>query len=138
MLLTAYSPFEKEIDRFFNDVLNGTAARGDVWAPASDVHEDANGFSVTMAIPGVDPKEVSITVDHGVLTVSGERKVDTEAEGRTYLAREITNGAFSRSYRVPRNVDTEKVSASYKEGLLKIGLPKKEEAKPRRIQIEAK
>jgi len=138
MLLTTYSPFEKEIDRFINDVLNGTSAHTDVWAPICDVYEHANGFAVTAAIPGLDPKEVNITVDDGVLTLSGERKAEADVEGRTYLVREMTAGTFSRSFRMPTNVDAEKVSAAYKNGVLKIELPKKEEAKPRRIQIETK
>ena len=140
MLLTTYSPLEKEFDQFINDVFNGTATRtrADVWAPAWNVYEDSNGFAVTAAIPGVDPKEVNITVDHGLLTLSGERKAEAEVEGRNYLLREIAGGTFSRSFRVPTNVDAEKVSATYKNGILKIELLKKEEAKPRRIQVESK
>lgn len=137
MLLTAYAPFEKEFDRLINDVLNGTPARTDVWAPAWNVYEDPNGFSVTAAIPGVDPKDINITVEHGVLTLSGERKAEADAADRNYLLHEIAGGAFSRTLRVPNNVDTEKVSAAYKNGVLKIELPKKEETKPRRIQIES-
>jgi HSP20 family protein len=138
MLLTTYSPFEKQIDEFFKDVLNGSSTRAQTWVPRCDVYEDANGFSVTAAIPAVDPKEVNITVEHGILTLSGERKWHADAEGRHYAVREIPGGTFSRSFRLPENVDTEKVSAHYKNGMLTIDLPKKEEAKPHRIQIEVK
>jgi HSP20 family protein len=70
------------------------------------------------------------------LTLKGERKDDTTDSKRTYFAREIGGGAFSRSFRLPTDADTNKVSASFKEGMLTVGVPKREEAKPRRISIE--
>lgn len=138
MTLTTYTPLDRQIDRFLNDVLGGVNGATTAWAPRCNVYEDVNGFSVQAALPGIDAKEVKIVVEDGVLTLSGERKDAPEESGRTYFVREIGSGAFSRSFRLPTNVDTEKVAASYKDGVLSIDLPKKEEAKPRRIVIETK
>jgi HSP20 family protein len=138
MTLTAYTPMEWQIDRFLNDVLASVGGPAAAWTPRCNVWEDANGFTVKAALPGIDPQGVQIQVEDGVLTIAGERKDEPEEKGRTYFAHEIGWGAFSRSIRLPSNVDTEKVSASYKNGVLSIDLPKREEAKPRRIVIEAK
>jgi HSP20 family protein len=137
MTLTTYTPWEREIDSFLNGVLGAAGGPATAWAPPCDVYEDVNGFSVRAALPGVDPKTVSTVIDDGVLTISGERKADAEKEGRAYYVRELASGGFARSFRLPTNVDREKVSAAYKDGVLTIDLPKKEETKPRRIAIEA-
>lgn len=138
MTMTTYTPLERQIDRFLNEVLGTANGSATAWSPRCNVYEDANGFSVQAALPGVDPKTVSTVVDEGVLTISSERKDAPEEESRTYYVREIGSCPFARSFRLPTNVDTEKVSASYKDGVLTIDLPKKEEAKPRRIAIETK
>ncbi|MES4787118.1 MAG: hypothetical protein C4294_16345 [Nitrospiraceae bacterium] len=88
------------------------------------------------AVPGMDRKDIEILMENGVLTLKGERKDDDSESNRTYFAHEIGRGIFSRSFRLPNNVDPGKVSASYKNGVLTISLPKREEAKPRRIMIE--
>jgi HSP20 family protein len=88
-----------------------------------------------VALPGLDRKDIGIVFDDGVLTVKGEGKRDDSSK-RTYFAREIESGDFSRSFRLPNNVDPVKVSASYKEGLLTIEIPKREDAKPRQIVVE--
>jgi HSP20 family protein len=138
MTLTTYTPMERQIDRFLNDVLASVGGSSTAWTPRCNVWEDTNGFRVKAALPGIDPKEVQIQVEDGVLTIAGERKDEPEESGRTYFAHEIGGGAFSRSFRLPSNVDAEKVSASYKNGVLSIDLPKRDEAKPRRIVIETK
>jgi len=138
MTLTTYAPLERQIDQFLSEVLGTANGPATAWSPRCNVYEDANGFSVQAALPGIDPKEVRIVVEDGVLTISGERRDVPKDSGRTYVVREIGSGAFSRSFRLPTNVDAEKVSASYKEGVLAVDLPKKEEAKPRRIVIETK
>jgi HSP20 family protein len=138
MMLTAYTPLERQIDRFLSDVLGADNGATAAWSPRCNVYEDVNGFSVQAALAGVDPKMVHTVVEDGVLTISGERKDVSAEEARAYYAREIVSGPFTRSFRLPTNVDTEKASASYRDGVLTIDLPKKEEAKPRRITIESK
>ena len=128
----ARAPFD--VDTFLNDALRVTNHPA-VWTPVCDTYEDEQGFWVQAALPGLDRKDINIVFDDGVLTVKGEGKEDDSLK-RTYFAREIGWGEFSRSFRLPNNVDPSKVSASYKEGLLTIQIPKREETKPRRIVVE--
>jgi HSP20 family protein len=125
------------MDRLLNEVFGTLSGRELAWAPACNTYEDEQGFSVEAAVPGFDQKDIEIAIEDGVLTVKGERKNEAPEPNRTYFVREIGKGAFSRSFRLPPNVDSNKVSASYKQGVLTIELPKREEAKPRRITIEA-
>jgi HSP20 family protein len=136
MTLTAYSQVDDQMDRLLNEVFGNLGGRALAWAPACNTYEDEQGFWVEAAVPGFDQKDVEIAIEDGVLTVKGERKNETPEPNRTYFVREIGSGAFSRSFRLPSNVDPNKVSASYKQGVLTIELLKREEAKPRRITIE--
>ncbi|WP_447973963.1 Hsp20/alpha crystallin family protein [Nitrospira sp. Kam-Ns4a] len=133
MMLATSTPFDLQEDRFLTDALRAVSAAN--WAPACNVYEDEQGFCVQMAIPGMEAKDVEIVAEDGVLTVRGERKPDA-SENRTYLVRELSWGTFSRSFAIPAHVDHEKASATYKDGVLAIQLPKREEAKPRRITIQ--
>ena len=137
MTLTTYSQVDDQMDRLLNEVFGTLSGRGLAWAPACNTYEDEQGFWVEAAVPGFDQKEIEIAIEDGVLTVKGERKSDAPEPNRTYFVREIGKGAFSRSFRLPSNVEPNKVSASYKNGVLTIELPKREEAKLRRITIEA-
>ena len=128
----SYAPFD--VDKFLNDTLEA-AQRSSAWNPACNTYEDEHGFWVQVALPGLDRKDIGIVFDDGVLTVKGAAKGEDSAK-RTYFAREIGSGDFSRSFRLPNNVDPGKVSASYKEGLLTIEIPKREDAKPRQIVVE--
>jgi HSP20 family protein len=133
MTLSTYSPFD--VDRLLDDAVR--AMRGQsVWAPACNAYEDEQGFWIHAALPGLDRKDVEISIEDGVLTISGQHKPEQTSETRTYFVREMGWGAFTRSFRLPRNVDPNKVSATYKDGVLQVALPKLEEAKPRRIAIE--
>jgi len=129
---------DRQIDRLFNEALGlmGRPATVSHWAPRCNVYEDEQGFVVEAALPGIDSNHLDIQVEDGVVTVSGERK-EPPVDGRTYLVKELGVGAFTRSFTLPVNVDAGKVSAAYKQGILTITLPKREEAKPRRITIQA-
>ncbi|WP_447980472.1 Hsp20/alpha crystallin family protein [Candidatus Nitrospira bockiana] len=120
-----------DVDKFLNEALRVTTS----WAPACNSYEDERGFWIQVALPGMDRKDVEIIVEDDVLTIKGERK-DESAENRTYFAHEIPSGAFSRSFRLPNTVDQNRVSATFKDGVLTVELPKREEMKPRRIAIE--
>jgi HSP20 family protein len=128
----SYAPLD--VDKFLNEALQVTN-RSSAWNPACNTYEDEQGFWVQVALPGLDRKDIEIVFDDGVLTVKGEGK-ENDPLNRTYFAREIGSGDFSRAFRLPNNVDPSKVAASYKEGLLTIEIPKREEAKPRRIVVE--
>lgn len=122
-----------DVDRFLQDALRGMNAAG--WAPPCNAYEDEHGFHIEVALPGVDRQDMNIVFEEGVLTVKGERKEGSSDNGRRYFAHEIGWGTFSRSFRLPTYIDPDKVSASYKDGVLVLVLPKREEAKPRRIEI---
>lgn len=127
--------FDHQIDRLFDEALRtfGTPERG--WAPSCNVWEDDNGFYVQMALPGWEPKNVALEVNHQILSVKGSTTGEAGAS-RNYSVREIAHGSFIRLFKLPTIVDHEKASATFKNGLLTISFPRREEAKPRRIEIE--
>jgi HSP20 family protein len=126
----SYAPFD--VDTFLKDALR-VANQPEGWTPACDTYEDEQGFWVQTVLPGLERKDINIVFEDGVLTVKGERKDETP--NRAYFVREIGRGEFSRSFRLPENVDASKVAASYKEGVLTVQIPKREETKPRKIEI---
>ncbi len=104
--------------------------------PAFDVSETENELIITAEVPGMDKKDLDIHLSEGVLTVKGEKKQETEEKKENYHCVERRYGAFSRTMRLPVDVDTDKVDAAYKDGVLKITLPKSETAKPRKIEVK--
>jgi HSP20 family protein len=122
-----------DVDRLLQDTLRSMNAAG--WAPPCNAYEDEHGFHIEVALPGVYRQDMNILFEDGVLTVQGERKETGTGNGRRYFAHEIGWGGFSRSFRLPTYIDPDKVAASSKDGVLVLELPKREEAKPRRIEI---
>ena len=138
-MLARWEPF-RELARVFDDPFYGVLSSGDGtcrWCPAVDVSEDAKEILVSADLPGVDPKEVEITVKENILTLSGERKDEKEEKGESYHRVERTTGSFTRSFVLPSTVDETKVTAEYKDGVLRVHLPKREEAQPRKIQVKS-
>jgi HSP20 family protein len=107
------------------------------WAPPVDVAETQEKILVRAEVPGMRQEDISIEFDNGVLTLRGERKLE-KSEGVTWHRVERIYGNFSRSFTLPRTVDPEKISASYRDGILEVDVPKREEAKPRHIKIAVK
>ena len=137
MNLVTYTPFDRQLDQLLDEVFTGVGRYSPTSAPRSDVYEDdEDRFVVETVIPGLEAKDIRIEVEGNILKVSSERKDEAPDSKRTYLTREIRFGTFNRSFRLPANVDGSKVEASYKQGVLKIELPKREEAKPRQITIQ--
>lgn len=126
--------FNRQIDRIFDEVLHGLETSGQHWVPACNVWDDENGFYVQVALPGWEPKEISLDVKEKMLTVKGERSSE---ETRHYHLQEIAAGNFARLFTLPTSVDHEKARAVHSNGVLTISFPKREEAKARRILIEA-
>lgn len=122
-----------DVDRLLQDTLR--TMNGSGWAPPCNAYEDEHGFHIKVALPGVDRQDMNILFENGVLTVKGARKESGTDNGRRYFANEIVWGDFSRSFRLPPYIDPDKAAASYKDGVLVLDLPKREEAKPRRIEI---
>ena len=141
--MTRWNPFEeltglhREMDRVFGrymgDERTGTPAAA--WIPATEINRGDEGWKVRIALPGIDPKDVNIDLDGNNLTITGERtRAGSGGEGR---ASEFHYGRFERTFTLPANVDSEKVSADYVHGVLELTLPLAETAKPRRIAIGA-
>src|SRR6185295_3940771 len=112
---------------------NGTTT----WIPAADIYESENELVVNLDLPGVDPKTVDVHVENSVLTIRGERSFDEKQNKENFHRVERSYGPFARSFTLSRPVDSDKISANYKAGVLSITLPKAESAKPKRIQIAA-
>jgi HSP20 family protein len=110
-------------------------ALGGSWAPAVDIYEKDGNIVLKAELPGVDPKDVDIRVENNLLTLRGERKFDNEVKRDNYHRVERSYGSFSRSFTLPNVVDTQNIKAEYRDGVLHMTLPKREEAKPRQIQI---
>ncbi|WP_430972919.1 Hsp20/alpha crystallin family protein [Sunxiuqinia rutila] len=108
--------------------------------PSVNIKEDDNGFEVEMAAPGFEKNDFKIDLDNSMLTISSEKKVDSETKkGQQFTQREFSYQSFSRSFTLPQSAESEKITASYANGILKIAIPKKEEAKPkpaRNIEIK--
>lgn len=105
------------------------------WMPPVDIAEDKEKITLTAELPGFKEDEVQIQMESNILTVRGERKFEEEKEGRNYHRVERAYGQFVRSFTLPNNVDRENIRAHFKNGLLEIELPKREDAKPKLIKI---
>jgi len=105
------------------------------WTPAVDISEDKENVRIAVELPGLKKKDVKISMDDGVLTLQGERKFEREEKKEDYHRVERAYGSFSRSFTLPSNVDASKIQATMEEGILTIAIPKKEEAKPKEIEI---
>jgi HSP20 family protein len=132
---------QDEINRLFGNVnQNDSSSATATWVPAVDVHEYADRFEFYVDVPGVDPNKVELTLEGGVLTLSGERAEQRSSKHREeplYQRAERGHGQFYRRFVLPDTVDSEKVNASGKNGVLTVTIPKQAKAMPRRIQIAA-
>jgi HSP20 family protein len=110
-------------------------ALGGSWAPVVDIYEQGGDIVLKAELPGVDPKDTDIRVENNTLTLRGERKLDNEIKRESYHRVERAYGTFSRSFTLPSVVDTEKIKAEYRDGVLRVILPKREEVKPKQITV---
>jgi HSP20 family protein len=143
MALTRFDPFrdiavlQDRMNRLFSDY--GAREEGvlSTWVPAVDIYENEKKELVLKAeLPDVRREDVSVTVENNTLTLSGERKFDGEVKKEHYHRIERAYGSFSRSFSLPTTVDTVRIAAEFKNGVLTIRLPFREEAKPRSINVE--
>ncbi|HJU74154.1 MAG TPA: Hsp20/alpha crystallin family protein [Gemmatimonadaceae bacterium] len=138
--LEPWSDLRREIDRVFDTVMSGTqpAINGEPrWSPPMNLEEHDDLIRLSVELPGVSPKDVNITVENGVLTISGEKKMERENEASSGGARiyECRYGRFERSLTLPQYIDAEKVTAQYKNGILVLELPKSAESRRKKIEI---
>jgi HSP20 family protein len=131
-----------EMNRLVRDFFRGglqdkETSRRDVWTPAVDMYEGDEAFTVTAELPGFSKDDVQVELKDNRLTLKGERKREAEVKEAQYHRVERAYGAFRRSIRLPATVDADKAEAVFKDGVLKLTLPKAEEAKPKAISITA-
>jgi HSP20 family protein len=129
----------EEMDRMLRQAFGDreAASPAGAFAPALDVEETEDGFTLHVELPGVSAEEVEVSLEESVLTVAGERRFYEEKETDGFRRIERHFGRFHRAVRLPDRVAADRVEASYRDGMLTISVPKAEEAKPRRIQVQA-
>lgn len=135
-MLTRWDPFD-EMERLTGRFFGGGERRERMFAPMVDVFENDDSIELRAELPGLKPNEIEIDVTDNVLTLSGERKLEHDEEREGYRKIERSYGRFSRSFTLPRNIDTENIKAEMNEGVLSLTLPKREEQKARRIEVKA-
>jgi HSP20 family protein len=140
-LITRFDPYatlQGRINRLFRDsqgpegqeTLTTTA-----FAPPVDVYEDEHNITLKIEVPGIDEKDIDITVENNTLTVHGERKFEKEEKEENFRRVESQYGSFTRTFTLPTTVDHENIQADYDKGVLKVKLAKKQEAKPKQIKV---
>ena len=146
MTLTRYEPvnllsqFQREVNRLLDTSRFGDEETGHSladWAPAVDIKEEPSQFVIHADLPGVEAKDIDISLENGVLTLKGQRAIEQKEETESYRRVERVRGTFLRRFSLPDAVDAEKVSAKCRDGVLEVLVPKRETAQPRRITIEA-
>jgi len=149
MALIRFDPF-RELDSFrsqMNRLIDdsfGPAKGGDDsmlsrgWAPKVDIFEDQDNITVTAELPGMEQKDVEVRIEDATLIIKGERKLEHEEKKDNYHRIERSYGSFSRSFSLPTNLALDKVEAKMDKGVLKVMLPRKEEAKPKQIEVKVK
>lgn len=129
--------FKQVFERFFGDAAGD---QSDVvtsqWAPRVDIREEADRFVILADIPGVDPQDIEVQMDKGILSLKGERASDQQEEGIQFSRRERAWGSFYRRFALPDSADPDAVTASGRHGVLRIDIPKRPQATPRRIQVQ--
>jgi HSP20 family protein len=150
MAIVRWEPFrdlvgiQDRMNRLFDEAFRGVSrgassdedwALGGSWAPAVDIYEQGGAIVLQAELPGVDPKDVDIRVENSTLTLRGQRQLDKEVKREDYHRVERAYGTFSRVFTLPTVVDTQNIKADFKDGLLRLTLPKREEAKPKQISI---
>lgn len=127
-------PFSRLFDTFFGDLPSEDVASRS-WVPPVDIQETEDGYKLQAELPGLTKDDVQITLENNVLRLSGERKLEKDAQKEGYHRIERTYGSFARSFALPQQVNGEAVQAAFDNGVLTITVPKAETAKPRKISI---
>lgn len=144
MSIVKYNPWSllDQIQRELNNPMtafdreeNGNVATAN-WAPSVDIKEDDKNFTLLADIPGVEPKDIEITMDNNVLTIKGERQSEKKSEEENYKRVERQYGVFYRRFTLPDSADAEAIDAHSEHGVLKVTIPKKEVAQSRRISVK--
>mgnify|MGYP001556602409 CR=1 FL=1 len=148
MIVTHYNPWLVRnsahaghvLNRFFGSAdadADGAEAKASSWTPRVDIREEATRFVILADLPGIDPADIEIQMDKGVLSLKGERKAEKSEDGVTLTRVERRHGSFDRRFVMPDGADADAITAAGRNGVLEISIPKKPETTPRRISINA-
>jgi HSP20 family protein len=144
---TVANPFKElfEMQRNLNSLFEGNYGKTaneetalNAWTPTVDIYEDQDAFLLKLELPEVNKDDIKVSLNENVLSISGERHFENEDKRDSYHRIERSYGQFYRSFTLPPNVNTESINAEYKDGMLRLTLPKKEEAKPKAISVNIK
>jgi HSP20 family protein len=146
MTLVRFDPFrdlmglQERVNRLFSENLfrtGGDAAQVGAWSPAVDIYEDGDTLVFEADLPGVRKDDIDIRVENSTLTLEGERRQEHEVKDEQFHRVERSYGKFLRSFTLPAGIDADKIRAEVRDGLLRVTLPKAEDAKPKRVKILA-
>src|SRR5246500_1973224 len=128
---------DSQLNRLFTDFFGRAMQEQNLttWAPAVDIYEGENELVVKADLPDVQPEDLDIRVENNILTIRGERKFEKKADEKNYLRVERAYGSFARSFSLANTVNSEAIKADYKDGVLTLNIPKREEAKPKQIRV---
>ncbi|MGB6488068.1 MAG: Hsp20/alpha crystallin family protein [Steroidobacteraceae bacterium] len=141
MTILRYEPWSlvNRLHRQLDEALSADAGDSDGawWIPQVDVHEEPERFAVLVDVPGVEPKDIEITAEKGVLTIRGERHSRTEENSAAYRRLERRSGKFLRRFTLPDSANLDAISAKHTQGVLEVTIPKQAKLQPRRIEVAA-
>ena len=146
MTLVRYEPWgmlnqlRRDMDRMYQSQTDGeesTSVATSAWVPAVDIKETDDAFEIHADIPGVDPKDIDVHMENGVLTIKGERESEKKEEKEGFKRVEREWGSFYRRFSLPDTADAEKISAKSRQGVLEITIPKQEKVQPRKISVDS-
>ena len=143
MTIVRYEPwalvsrFHQQLDRALNKDADSVESATVSWIPHVDIHEEAERFVVVADVPGVEPKDIEITAEKGVLTVRGERRSEKKTSTDGYARVERASGTFLRRFTLPESADAEAIKATHVNGVLELSIPKCPQEQPRRITVQA-
>jgi len=132
---------QERMNQIFEDALSRSRGRDEglrtgMWTPAVDIYERNDAVVVKAELPGVEKEQISVEVKDGILTLRGERKFERDVKEESYHRIERSYGTFMRSFSLPVSVDQDKVKAAFRDGVLEVELPKKEQAKPKQVRVD--
>ena len=139
MKLVRWEPFGREFASLANKLNRSFDSERESfgnWYPPVDIYEDKDEVVLKAELPGMKKEDIDVRVENNVLTLHGERKQEKETKEDGYFRSERSYGAFNRSFTLPTTVDVKKISASYKDGILTVQLPRLEESKPKQIDVK--
>jgi HSP20 family protein len=145
MAIIRWDPFRdlitlrEKMNRLFEEAASSRGEEKDLisssWTPSVDIYETEHEVVLTAEVPGIDDKDIEIKIEDNTLTLRGERNLEKEIKEENYHRIERAHGSFYRSFSIPNYIDAEKIKAEHENGVLKVGMPKKLELKPRKIKV---